>query len=448
MKKESPEALIAFEGAIGICGYEKLLQSQGTINILAHLIQYSSKEMQKEMFRLLQGKPELVENLVDRTIKEGSSIGTLHLSLRDLKKESPEALAAFEGAISVSGYEKLLQSQGTINILAHLIQYSSKEMQKEMFRLLQGKPELVENLVDRTITKGSSIGTLDLSLRELKKKSSEALAAFEGAIGVSGYEKLLQSQGTINILAHLIQYSSKEMQKEMFRLLQGKPELVENLVDRTITKGSSIGMLNLSLRELSRKNYYCLHILENLIGLDGYLAMFSKCNTNTITILRIMACSTLSDSLVNIICANINVWNTSRNYIAENSCTIMKDFNSDLYYARKMDRSKFFGFIKGSVSIEEWLDWIRRGATLEEAVLIMRSLPFGIARQIANAWMQNYNEVIEDIRFVEQQRRNKKIIDSQVVNQAIISIRKYNRQLSVLISKEYRMLLSSRDSEL
>ncbi len=317
-----------------------------------------------------------------------------------------------------------------------------------MSRLLQSKPKLVESLVDRTIKEGSSIGTLNLSLRDLKKESSEALSAFEGAIGVIGYEKLLKSQGTISILARLIQYSSEEMQKKMSRLLQSKPELVENLVDRTITKGSSIGTLNLSLKALSRNNYDCLHILENLIGLDGYLEMFSKCNTNTITILRIMACSTLSDSLVNIICANIDVWNASRNYISEKSWTIMQDFNSDLYYAQKMGRRRFFDFIQGSVFIEEWLDWIRRGAILEEAVLIMRNLPFGIARQIANAWMQNYDEIIEDIRLVKQQRSNKRVIDSQAVNHAIISIEKYNRQLSDLISKEYSMLLSSRDSEL
>lgn len=143
----------------------------------------------------------------------------------------------------------------------------------------------------------------------------------------------------------------------------------------------------------------------------------------------------------------MDVWNASRNYISENSCTIMKDFNSDLFHARKKDRRKFFDFIKSSVSIEEWLDWIRRGATLEEAVLIMRNLPFGIARQIANAWLQNYVEVTEDIRFVGQQRSNKRVIDPQTVNRAIISIANYNQQLSVLISKEYSILLLDRDSE-
>ena len=448
LKKESVDAFAAFEGAIGVGGYEELLQSQGTILILARLIGYSSEGMRKEMSRLLQSRPELVKSLVERTIMEGSSIGTLALSLRELKRESPDALEAFEDAIGVGGYEELLQSQGTISILARLIWHSSAEMQKKMSRLLQSKPELVKSLVERTINKGSSIGTLYLSLRGLKKKSPEALAAFEGAIGVKGYEELLQAQGTILILANLIWCSSAEMQKKISRLLQSKPELVKSLVERTINKGSSIGTLNIPIKALSMKNYSCLQTLENLIGLDGYLAMFSKCNTNTITILRIMACSSLSDSLVDIIYANIDVWNESRNYISETSCTIMNDFNSDLYYARKMDRTKFFDFIKGSVSIEEWLDWIRRGATLDEAVLIIRNLPLDIARQIANAWLQNYNVIIEGIRFVEQQRDNKRTIDSQIVNRAIISIGNYNQQLSDLISKEYSMPLSSLDSEL
>ena len=170
--------------------------------------------------------------------------------------------------------------------------------------------------------------------------------------------------------------------------------------------------------------------------------MFSKCNTNTIAILRIMACSSLSDSLVDIMYANIDVWVESRNYISETSRTIMKEFNSDLFYARKKGRRKFFDFVKDAVSIEEWLAWIRQGATLEEAVLIIKNLPLSTAMRIANAWLQDYNEVIEDICFVEQQRDNKRVIDSQIVNHAIISIGNYNQQLSVLLSKEYSMLLS------
>ncbi|MDE7339351.1 MAG: hypothetical protein K2N80_02160, partial [Lachnospiraceae bacterium] len=397
--------------------------------------------------RMLQSNPQLVQTLLDRTINEGHSIGTLGLYIRELKRTSMDALTAFEDAIGVKGYERLLQAQGNILVLARLTQYSSAEMQIDFSRMLQSNPQLVQTLLDRTTNEGHSIGTLGLSIRELKRTSMNALAAFENAIGVKGYEKLLQFQGTIPILARLIQSSSMEMQNELALMLQSNPQLVQTLLEKTIKKGSSIGALDISLRILGRENAPCLQILENLIGVDGYFEMFSKCNANTITIMRIMACSSLSDSLVDKICDNTDIWQESRNYISEDSCTILKDFNNDLFYAKKMNRENFFDFIRVSISAEEWMDWMRRGATLEEAVLIMRNLSFSTARQISNIWLQNYAEVIDDFLLVRQQRTEKQNINPQVINRAIWSIRNYNPQLSALLDKDYRQLCPEHDSK-
>ncbi|MDE7275638.1 MAG: hypothetical protein K2N98_02090, partial [Lachnospiraceae bacterium] len=364
-----------------------------------------------------------------------------------LKRTSMNALTAFEDAIGIDGYEKLLQSQGIILVLTNLIQHSSAKMQKKLLEMLQRNPELVKILLDRTIEKGNSIATLHFFLTKQKWKSPKTLTAFEDAIGVKGYEKLLRFQGTIPILARLIQSSSMEMQNELALMLQSNPQLVQTLLEKTIKKGSSIGALDISLRILGRENVPCLQILENLIGVDGYFKMFSKCNANMITIMRIMACSSLSDSLVDKICDNTDIWQESRNYISEDSCTILRDFHKDLFYAKKMNRENFFDFIRVSISAEEWMDWMRRGATLEEAVLIMRNLSFSTARQISNIWLQNYAEVIDDFLLVRQQRTEKQNINPQVINRAIWSIRNYNPQLSALLDKDYRQLCPEHDSK-
>lgn len=306
--------------------------------------------------------------------------------------------------------------------------------------------DFIDSLIQNTKEKNYSIGTLNLSLREMKKESLETLRVFEGALGVEGYQELLKTQGTVPILAHLIRRSTEEMQKELSQMLQSSPALVETLLERTIDKGISSGSLNSYIRNWGGEDNSCSQILENLIGVDGYLEMFSKCNANTITILRIMACSSLSDSLVDKLYTNMNVWSESKNYISEESYTIMKDFNNDLYYVHKKNRKKFFRFIKKEVSFEEWLKWIRKGATLEEGVLIIRNLPLSVTELISIAWLNNYNEVVEDNRFVEQQRNHKWMIAPKVMKQAIIKIRNYNEQFGRLLDNEYRMLYQMGDA--
>ena len=107
MKKESLEALMSFEEAIGAAGYLNLMNNLGTIPILANIMEYSSDEMRKNLLSELQSHPEYIETLMQRTIDSGASMGTFNLHLRTMKKESLEALMSFEEAIGATGYLNL-----------------------------------------------------------------------------------------------------------------------------------------------------------------------------------------------------------------------------------------------------------------------------------------------------------------------------------------------------
>lgn len=337
--------------------------------------------------------------------------------------------------ISIDDYRNIFINGASINGFVHLLSVATDQLKEELCQLLSA--DLVDKLIRNTIDKSYSIGTLGLGLRELKKESHEALRSFERAVGAEGYEQLLSAQGSIPVLMCLIRHSSEAMRKELSERLELKPEVVKKLLVKTIEEGKSIGSLNCYLRALGTMDYSSLRILENLIGVNGYLSLFSACNTNSITILRIMACSCISDFLVDAICTNMDIWDESKNYISDNSCTILRDFNYDLYYAQKKERRKFFGFLQTVVSSEEWVDWMRRGATLEEVILIIINLPLNVARQICNILWDNYDEMIKDFHFVERQRKDKKTVDPQVVKRGIDRFKNYNFELSEAINKEY-----------
>ncbi len=111
--------------------------------------------------------------------------------------------------------------------------------------------------------------------------------------------------------------------------------------------------------------------------------------------MRIMACSCRSDSLVYHMYGNMDVWDASKERVREDSVYLMKDFHTDLYCASKQNNKKFFEFVSDHVSVEEWLYWFRHGAVLEEFVLILRNMPYGIAKKISVAVVTNYNEMME-----------------------------------------------------
>ncbi len=252
-------------------GYIRILKSSASITGFSCLLAYAG-DASREKFCCLLEQQDLVCGLIENTVNYGYTIGTLSFNLRVLKTKFPKTLNVFEKALGMAGYVKLLENQGTIPNLVRLIQYSSKEMQSDMCEMLQASPELVEKLVERTIQNGGSIGTLDLSLRGLKKESEGALEVFERSVGAAGYKKLLESQGTIPILAELIRYSSKKMKINMFEMIKSDEQLVTGLVDKTVQMKGSIGMFNYSIRALAKNNYPFLQLLENNIGTDGYFA--------------------------------------------------------------------------------------------------------------------------------------------------------------------------------
>ncbi len=70
----------------------------------------------------------------------------------------------------------------------------------------------------------------------------------------------------------------------------------------------------------------------------------------------------------------------------------------------------------------------------------MRSLPLSMASNIADAWLEKKDEVMEGLRFVRQNRASIWQFDSKTVNRAIMEINNYNHPLYMVINEEYHKL--------
>jgi hypothetical protein len=149
----------------------RLIRTRGTIFELFMMLKSSTPSFAAGLIAALDR--EAVTELIDKTIAEGRSIGTLSLALRELVDRSmPDGrsqLEALEGLLAGSTMLRLIRTRGTIFELFMTLRYSTPSFAAGLIAALD--QEAVTELIDKTIAEGRSIGTLSFTLRELADQS-------------------------------------------------------------------------------------------------------------------------------------------------------------------------------------------------------------------------------------------------------------------------------------
>ncbi len=278
LKETNPVLLDKLERKISAKRYLHLITSAGTIFELFRAIQYSSLSMAGELIEALNA--ETLDTLIAKTIASGRSIGTIHLTLRELKDTNSDLLEQLERKIGAKRYLHLITSAGTIFELFMIIRYSSPSMAGELIEALNA--ETLDILIAKTIASGRSIGTINFALRELKEANPALLDKLECKIGAKRYLHLITSAGTIYELFKSIEDTSLSMAGELIEALDA--ETLDTLIAKTIASDRSIGTIHLTLRELKETNLALLDKLERKIGAKRWWQLI--CANGTMRILR------------------------------------------------------------------------------------------------------------------------------------------------------------------
>ncbi len=272
--KDTDETLLQkLEQKIGASRYMNLISQAGTIIELFRVISYSTLTMAKEIIDKLDDAT--LDILIAKTISSGRSIGTLHLSLRELKDTDEALLQKLEQKIGAEHYLDLVSQAGTIFELFRVIQYSTLTMAEEIIDKLDDAT--LDILIAKTISSGRSIGTLHLSLRELKDTDEALLQKLEQKIGAEHYLDLVSQAGTIFELFRVIQYSTLTMAEEIIDKLDDAA--LDILIAKTISSGRSIGTLSLALRELKKGNQILLGKLERKVDVQRWWRLIQENGT-------------------------------------------------------------------------------------------------------------------------------------------------------------------------
>ena len=209
--------LAALEAHLGGAPMLRLIRTNGTIFELFMILRYITPDFAAGLINALD--PLTVSTLVDKTIADHRSIGTLDLALRDLAKRNMPApdgrtqLAALEAHFGGAPLLRLIRANGTIFELFMILRRITRGSAAGLINSLDRAT--VDTLIDKTITKRRSIGTLSLALKELQQSDQKSKLALEHAIGVEGFWRLVLGVGDLNDLSYLLTALTREFRESV-----------------------------------------------------------------------------------------------------------------------------------------------------------------------------------------------------------------------------------------
>jgi hypothetical protein len=261
--------LETLEACVGAARVLHLIVANGTLFELLGVLQYASPSFGNAVLDAVDDPT--VTALVDKTIAAGRSIATMNLALRELGRKHQSLLTRLESRIGATRFLRLIVANGTLVDLFKVLEHVSPSFRTDLLELVD-EPTAAA-LVDRTIATSRSIGTVNLTLRELGQLDASSptgetpLEALESRIGAGAFLRLIVANGTLFELFRVLQNVSPSFRTAL--LLALDESTAARLVDKTIAAQQSIETLGFTLRALARKPEQ-RRLLETVISPGGW----------------------------------------------------------------------------------------------------------------------------------------------------------------------------------
>jgi DNA polymerase III delta prime subunit len=177
-------------------------------------------------------------DLFEEKINDGSVLSTVigegnAQSLKYIKTEFPQQYIILCTQFCEGGLSSLIQFKEIRGVMRFFSAFSAV-LEKDVLisSILATSDVDWQNMIQRTIDSGRSIGTIPFIFRELKKADEDLLKQLERKIG-TGYLKLAAGLGTMRVLQTLIQYMTFDFTKTMTAYaMTFSPSVWEGLIDR------------------------------------------------------------------------------------------------------------------------------------------------------------------------------------------------------------------------
>ena len=316
-----------------------------------------------------------IEAMIQRTMDNRRSIGTLHSALWELKEADERLLTLLEEKIGVTRWLRLITANGSIFELFMLIKSSSLPMAERLIVALDNK--VLDQLIEQTILLGRSIGTLSLALRELKQTDERLLTLLEEKIGVTRWLRLIAANGSIFELFQVIQSSSLPMAERLIVVLDDT--VLDQLIEQTISSGRSIGTLDFALRELKQTDKHLLARLEEKIGVTRWLRLIAA-NGSIFELFRVIQRSSLpmAERLI------VALDDTVLDQLIEQTVSSGRSIGTLSFALRELKQTneRLLTWLEEKIGVTRWLRLIAANGSIFELFMLIRSSSLPMAERL------------------------------------------------------------------
>ena len=260
LSKSSPDHLRSLESQLTVYQLITKITQSCYIFELFSLLQYSSPSRAGALIAALESTD--IDALVDKTVEQQRSVGTLHMALRDLGQKTVEIdgeklnlLTELEQIVTARHLRELIVNNGTVFELFKFLEHSSPSRAGALIAALESTD--IDALVDKTVEQQRSVGTLHMALRDLGQKTVEIdgeklnlLTELEQIVTARHLRELIVNNGTVFELFKFLEHSSPSRAGALIAALESTD--IDSLVDKTIEQQRSVESLHYTFGGLRR----------------------------------------------------------------------------------------------------------------------------------------------------------------------------------------------------
>ncbi len=212
--------------------------------------------------RAAEPLPPFANWMADRVVRmveapsgvEQHELGTLGWALRELGLLDPgqKQLRALEAKIDPAALVQLIGEHADLPAFLGILRYCSLDFSGRLIQALD--PSAVESILKRTHDSQTSLGTINLALRELglRDPKQEQLSALEAKIDPAALVHLIGERADFPSLLRILAKCTSDFSGRLIQALDRSA--VESILKRTHDSQTSLGTINLALRDLGLRD--------------------------------------------------------------------------------------------------------------------------------------------------------------------------------------------------
>lgn len=230
------------------------------------------------------------DKILENQMTNGYSVRRISEIQCTIKRKEPNLLEELENVFTEDFYLRLLEGMGNIQDLYDLLVSCTPTLRTKLLNYLQEDSSRANDIINKTIMKTRSIGTLNLSIKAIMKESVEDFEQICQILGSKIFMDLITYKGNVMDLLRILSRIPSDIAEEIIDKFISDNCKFSMVFERTIENRDSLGTMGLVLHDFEDA---MLERIEKLFTAKTYMELCRR-NGNLPILMGIMQYSSVN----------------------------------------------------------------------------------------------------------------------------------------------------------